>query len=313
MRKFRSRKQVSRIPRAALCAGLLLAGGVMARDVYRWVDAQGMVHYTDQPPTGSAASRVPVSVVRVEGEVAKIASLRVDSSGDHYDAVVTNAIAGPVEVELRAANASNLASNPVLPFRTVLQAYASAKIATLSLADPTRHGGFSLQLGAVPGDPNTQPQDVAYRLPVEASDWRIGQGWHGAFTHNDAQSGYAVDIVVAEGTPVLAARDGTVMMVESDFDKAGLGAKYADRANEIRILHDDGTMAVYAHLKLDGALVRPGQRVVAGQRIAYSGNTGYSTGPHLHFAVQVNRGMDLESIPFRMQGPSGPIAIPDGR
>ena len=113
---------------------------------------------------------------------------------------------------------------------------------------------------------------------------------------------------------MLAARGGVVMQVESDFDKAGLDReKYVERANVIRIVHDDGSMAIYAHLRLDGALVRPGERVDAGQRIGYSGNTGYSGGPHLHFAVLVNRGMDLESIPFRMQSPAGVVSIPGAR
>ena len=53
---------------------------------------------------------------------------------------------------------------------------------------------------------------------------------------------------------------------------------------------------------VDGVQVRVGQQVQAGQRIGLSGNTGFSTGPHLHFAVQVNRGMNLVSIPFRMRG-----------
>ena len=64
-------------------------------------------------------------------------------------------------------------------------------------------------------------------------------------------------------------------------------------------------MALYAHLKAEGVLVRVGQRVRAGQQIGLSGNTGFTTGPHLHFVVQVNRGMRLESIPVRIAGVGG--------
>jgi murein DD-endopeptidase MepM/ murein hydrolase activator NlpD len=98
------------------------------------------------------------------------------------------------------------------------------------------------------------------------------------------------------------------MQVESDFDKAGLDLeKYGGRANYVRILHADGTMGLYAHLEEGGVLVQVGQHVRAGQEIGLSGNTGFTTGPHLHFAVQVNRGMRLESIPFRMNGPLGAL------
>jgi murein DD-endopeptidase MepM/ murein hydrolase activator NlpD len=271
-------------------------------------------HYTDRPPTGQAATRVAVSVTPVRAEVSAIAQMQVEADGDHYDAVVTNTLAGPIEVELQAINASNLASTPALPLRALLKPYANVTLAKLGLANPTQAGGFQLKLAAVPGDPTAQAQAVTYLLPVDTRSWRIDQGWHGSFSHNDAQSSYAIDISVDEGTPVLAARDGVVMQVESDFDKAGLNReKFVERANVIRIVHDDGSMAVYAHLKLDGALVRPGQHVVAGQRIGYSGNTGFTTGPHLHFVVQVNRGIDLESIPFQMRGPSGPVAIPGAR
>ena len=74
-----------------------------------------------------------------------------------------------------------------------------------------------------------------------------------------------------------------------------------------RILHEDGSMALYAHLKPEGVEVRVGQQVRQGQRIALSGNTGYSTAPHLHFAVQANGGMRLEAIPFRMFGALGEL------
>jgi len=311
-----------RFPRRAfaargwVCLALLVAaiGDASARDVYRWVDAHGVAHYTDRPPAGQLASRVAVTVIPVQAEVTAIARMQVESENNHYNAVVSNTLAGPIEVELHAINANNITSTPSLPLHMVLKPYARVTLAQLGLVDPAQSGGFQLQLAAVPGDPNARAQPVTYLLPVETGSWHIDQGWHGSFSHNDAQSNYAIDISVDEGTPVLAARDGMVMQVESDFDKAGLNReKFAERANVIRILHGDGSMAVYAHLKLDGALVRPGQYVVAGQRIGYSGNTGFSSGPHLHFAVQVNRGVDLESVPFQMRSPSGAVAIPGAR
>ncbi|MGB5690717.1 MAG: M23 family metallopeptidase, partial [Woeseiaceae bacterium] len=78
---------------------------------------------------------------------------------------------------------------------------------------------------------------------------------------------------------------------------------YADLANIVRVLHDDGTFAVYAHLNWNSIRVNPGERVHAGQYIADSGNTGFSSGPHLHFAVQRNVGMFVESLPVTFRGP----------
>ena len=101
----------------------------------------------------------------------------------------------------------------------------------------------------------------------------------------------------------VTARAGIVLQVETGYRGGSLDyARDAARANFIRILHDDGTMALYGHLAPDGAQVVPGQRVEVGQRIGSSGNTGYSSAPHLHFVVQVNRGGQLVSIAFRMQG-----------
>ena len=137
---------------------------------------------------------------------------------------------------------------------------------------------------------------------------KIEQEFNRKFSHTDVQNKFAIDFGVPQGTPVYAARAGVVMQVESDFDKAGLDLeKYGGRANYVRILHDDGTMGLYAHLRPEGVLVRSGQRVKTGQQIGLSGNTGFTSGPHLHFAVQVNRGMALVSLPFRMTG------VTDGR
>ena len=56
--------------------------------------------------------------------------------------------------------------------------------------------------------------------------------------------------------------------------------------NFVMIRHADGTVARYLHLRRGGALVAVGVRVEQGQRIAYSGNSGQTGGPHLHFDVQ---------------------------
>lgn len=104
------------------------------------------------------------------------------------------------------------------------------------------------------------------------------------------------------GTPILASKSGTVLDMRDSYD--GHSKNPADRAktNYVRLLHADGTMTLYAHLKTGSGVVGPGQHVKAGQLLALSGNTGYSTGPHLHFAVQRNDGTRLISIPFNLKG-----------
>ena len=101
---------------------------------------------------------------------------------------------------------------------------------------------------------------------------------------------YAVDFALPDGTAVYAAREGTVINVRHDSFRGSAPAAMADQANLIEILHDDGTIAVYGHLQWDSIRVRIGQRVALGEYIADSGNTGFSTGPHLHFAVWRNAG-----------------------
>ena len=102
-----------------------------------------------------------------------------------------------------------------------------------------------------------------------------------------------------EGTAILAARAGVVMAVERDFISGGDDRdKYGEKANFVQILHEDGTFAMYAHLRPESITVLPGSRVEVGAVIGYSGSTGFSSGPHLHFVVQRNTGMKLVSEPI---------------
>ncbi len=287
----------------ALLVALLPVPG--SAQVYRWVDKNGVVHYGDRQPGNAAASKVRVIPVPVEPGA--IARLRVEAGDGEYLAFADNSLAGPIEVLLGFGRSSNVRGEPALPARATVPARGSVLVARLRAEDPGRSGNFELSLTGVPGNPSARPQDVEYLLPLRQSRSRVDQGFGGQFSHQDEQNRYALDFAAEIGTPVLAARGGTVMQVESDFSKAGLKReKYGGRANFVRILHDDGSMALYAHLKANGALVRVGQRVSASQQIGLTGNTGFTTGPHLHFALQVNRGMRLLSIPFRMRG----VAMP---
>ncbi|MDH4255358.1 MAG: M23 family metallopeptidase, partial [Gammaproteobacteria bacterium] len=105
---------------------------------------------------------------------------------------------------------------------------------------------------------------------------------------------------------------GVVFEVASTNFKGGVDPEVdGDTANLIRILHDDGTYAVYAHLNWNTIRVEPGDEVRRGQYIADSGNTGFSTGPHLHFAVIRNAGMKPESVPFSFEGPDRSEVTPE--
>jgi len=79
--------------------------------------------------------------------------------------------------------------------------------------------------------------------------------------------------------------------------------EFMDKANLVRILHDDGTWAVYAHLKQYSSHVSPGQRIEAGMVIGLSGNSGFSTEPHLHFQLQKNTNGVIVSLPIEFGHP----------
>lgn len=150
-----------------------------------------------------------------------------------------------------------------------------------------------------PEAPSEPTQPYRYARPWKGSAHLITQGFNGSFSHNTPQSRYAVDVAMPEGTAIYAARSGTVLSVSNN--EQGRGS--SPNGNYLRILHSDGTSSAYLHLQKNSISVTRGQHVEKGQRLANSGNTGRSTGPHLHFVVQHHTNGRFESIPFHFDNP----------
>ncbi len=133
------------------------------------------------------------------------------------------------------------------------------------------------------------------------------QGANSSFSHRNELS---FDFKMKPGSEICAASDGVVIETKSNSDKGGLKDEYLNDGNHIIIQHRDGSVAQYWHLKQNGVLVNVGDSVIKGQVIGYSGNTGYSAFPHLHFQVIAADGREI--LP-RFKTKKGAIYIRPGR
>ncbi|MFJ8885774.1 transglycosylase family protein [Streptomyces sp. NPDC102402] len=143
------------------------------------------------------------------------------------------------------------------------------------------------QQAAKPAEKAAKPRS-GLTAPVSA---RTGTPYHQAGSWS---SGYhtGVDFPVATGTSVKAVAPGKVV-------SAGWAGAYG---YEVVIRHGDGRYSQYAHLS--SLHVREGQQVGSGQRIARSGSTGNSTGPHLHFEIRTGPGYgsDIDPLAYLRAG-----------
>ncbi|WP_312713595.1 M23 family metallopeptidase, partial [Stutzerimonas nitrititolerans] len=255
-----------------------LALPAMALTIYKYTDANGVVTYSDQAAPGA---QVFVFNDRMVEKLDNRVKLETRKHAGGETLLVRNDLYAPVDVELKFEGVQNAVGVPDKPIRWVLPPRSQIRLATLAPRDPAQPLRYTPRLRHALGDPRLLPKPYRYPLPWRGGPFRLTQGANGKYSHFTPKGRYAVDIAMPEGTPIVAARGGMVVRVEND--QSGRGDNPS--GNFVRILHDDGTMGVYLHLMKGSVAVREGQRIDAGSRIARSGNTGNSTGPHLHFVV----------------------------
>lgn len=121
-----------------------------------------------------------------------------------------------------------------------------------------------------------RPLDKEY--PITGKEYYMGGIYHGA-----------LDYGVPKNTPVYAAEDGIINVYDGGYGDGYYGCPDGDGFGNYAIIsHYDGWVTYYAHMLAGTFVVKTGDSVKRGQLIGYSGNSGSSTGPHLHFQLKQN-------------------------
>ena len=187
-------------------------------------------------------------------------------------------------------------------------------LTSLLIKDLYQGSSYQYAFTWTPGDVFAQHNDnVLYQLPYEiGKTYYVGQSCKSQGTHSKKHSEYAIDFALPVGTPIHAARGGTVIDLHELSNSGGLSAMHLHKGNFVQIEHDDGTFAAYHHMRTMGVKVAIGDRINTGDFIGYSGNTGYSSGPHLHFVVmKPESSRSSISIPVKWQAKRGVLSCPE--
>ncbi len=239
------------------------------------------------------------SAAAAEQKLVKISNKKVDGRTEFFIENLQSAdVTVTLEFELK-----NLTSSQPLPHTATLPPRTKVAAFSLKPIESEEDSTWSYTYFATWGSLEVQHDEMAnYVLPYPSGQsFPVSQGFHGKYSHTGGDC-FSIDFKMPEGSPVHAARDGVVVGTKDDSNIGGGNKKYEWDANYILIRHSDGTLGHYVHLQKGGVKVKVGDSVTAGQLIGMSGNTGHSTGPHLHFAVfKAQSGKQRETIPVKFR------------
>jgi murein DD-endopeptidase MepM/ murein hydrolase activator NlpD len=290
---------------AALLLLMAVSPAVQAQALYKYRGDNGEWIFSDRPPPDG--SRAEVRELESSSQPG-VVTVDDEFVGRTLELTASNDFHAPVELKLTIERIRGLEfPDAEDDLHWILPPRSRTTLVALSLLENQAAPVLQYSYRYLPGDPAAEHAPPgAYRVPFAiASNYPVSQAFPEVITHTSPDSYHAIDLAMPIGTDIFAARDGIVFDVASGNFGGGLDAvRDGPKANVVRILHDDGTYAVYAHLNWNSIRVRPGDRVRRGEYIAESGNTGFSSGPHLHFAVLRNIGMQVESVPVSFQGPT---------
>jgi len=292
------------------CLACLFAGSLDAQPLFRYRDASGQWVYSDRQPDNVAGGAEVEQLSYTPDNVAPEVTIERRPTRDGITLVARNTWFSHVQIAWSMNQATNVMAldGAALADNAVLKPRSETELLRLVPRIGGERMSFELSFQHIPGRPGAEHSlESAYRLPYAlASSWRVSQAYPSTLTHADQSSVHAIDFVMPIGTGIYAARAGVVIEIADKYYSAGLDLNTdLARANIVRVLHDDGTMSLYAHLNWNSIRVRPGQMIERGEYLADSGNTGFSSGPHLHFVVQRNVGGAIESLPVDFAGPAG--------
>ncbi|WP_296620157.1 M23 family metallopeptidase [Marivirga sp.] len=217
----------------------------------------------------------------------------------------------PYTVKINFQNLENLkAESDERSFiRTIPAKVTNQKILELKKIKENKGTSFDFNFLYNIGDPSLiVDENYPYLLPYKhGKKARVGQGNNGSGTHRGIN---AIDFNLEIGDSVFAARDGLVIEVKDGSNEGGDDPKFEPYGNFIKVYHDDGTLGSYVHLVQNGSLVKKGTQIKEGQLIGISGNTGWSSGPHLHFMVAQNIDFQNITMPVKFINYEGKLFIP---